>query len=211
MIFGTTARHPLAFFSRLVFLCCLVNPAWAAVISLDYVGPSNPLIGDTFAYQLRLSGLDPNRSENELLGGFQVEMAFNSTVINFERVQFSGLLGDPDMFEAIEFVGPTASGSLLFGSVSLLDSLLLADLQRTPGEDTFLDSLLLAAVVFSGAQKGISPIDLSNAVFSDALGTPIPSTPRVIQQSVKVPEPSMALLLLSGFAAFLVRNPKNRR
>ena len=211
MNFGTTARHPLVLFSRLVFLFCLVNPAWAAVISLDYVGPFHPSIGDTFAYQLRLSELDPNRSENELLGGFQVDMAFNAAIINFERVQFSGFLGDPDMFEAIEFVDQPTSGSLQFGSVSLLDSLLLANLQRTPGEDTFLDSLLLAAVVFSGAQKGISPVNLSNAVFSDALGTPIPSEPSVIQQSVKIPEPSMALLLLSGFSAFLVRNQKNRR
>ena len=187
--------------------------ARAVALSLDHVGPLHPEVGDTFAYQLRLSGLDPLRSPDELLAGFQASMTFNAEIVNFERVQFSSLLGDPDLFEAVTFVNTPAPNSLTFGNVSLLDSLFLEDLQRDPVTGDFLDSLLLAAVVFSGELDGTSPINLFDVVFSDPLGNalfPELTDGLVISQSVTVPAPGTVLLLGVGLIGLCIAVTRRR-
>ncbi|MCP4115837.1 MAG: hypothetical protein GY737_10610, partial [Desulfobacteraceae bacterium] len=95
-----------------VLLCSVaIIPGKAVAISLTlepWLSVVNP--GQSAYLNLRVSGLTVGGPPS--LGGFDVEVTYNDTILDFETVWFSNWLGNtsPISFETDIFVGDTIPG-----------------------------------------------------------------------------------------------------
>jgi hypothetical protein len=164
----------------------LASSAQAATLSLSPT-PISVVQGDSFVLDLRISDL-----AGAEVGGFDVDLAFDSALLSFSSVTFSTLLGDEALGQILTDVIPGAS-TLNVAAVSLLSAAALDALQADP--------VLLASLTFQALSPGSGSILISSAELTDALAAgitlgafaPVPVT-------VAIPEPATWLPVALGLA-----------
>jgi len=83
------------------------------ILSMDFLGSNKINVGQTAIAVLNLSGLDPNRNNDFLLAGFQVDIGFDSDIIEFSGVHFGASLGDSFELSKLASVSGLGEGELL--------------------------------------------------------------------------------------------------
>lgn len=152
----------------------------------------------------------------DLIGGFDIDLEFDTSLLAFNSVSFGTGLGDPDLFESLvdnclggELFCPAGPGRVNLYQVSFLDSGSLGALQ--PGSDLFLFSIVFDALAAGFSSVSFTRTDISDETGFEVLqvtstsGATINSSP--VDEPVPVPAPSVLSLLGIGLLLLLSRLP----
>ena len=187
----------------------LIGMATAALpvraVTLDFSPVDvSATVGDLFQVEVRAAGLGDGTSPS--LSVFDLELSFDSALLGFESVTFSGFLGDIPSFEAV-----VLADSLVFpGVLHLAESSLLEESAATCIFCTgpYLEELQgsafsLATVSFRSLAAGSGALSLAVNSLGDGSGQPLPvdalGTANVtVRPSAAIPEPASVLLILGG-------------
>lgn len=186
-----------------------VSPVIA--ISLD-IEPSMQTVGlGSFNVDVVISGLN---AAGEIVSAFDLDVAYDDSMLSATDVTFGSFLGDPLAFEAFTNVDLTTPGIVDFAELSLLFDFELASIQP--------DTFTLATLTFEATAFGTSSLIFSDG-FDDIKGRSIFDgsnfIPAILQiDSVgtanvsAVPEPGTILLLGSGLVglAGVVKRRKSK-
>jgi hypothetical protein len=176
----------------------VTTPAGAVSIELT-PATVTPLPGETFAIELRISGLGDGVAPS--LGAFDITLAFDPAAVAFASVSFGDLLGAIPGQASAEAV--PGAGTLALASFSVLSEAALDGLQ--PG------AFRLATILFEALGAAPSAIDVTAVLLGDGPGLGLAlDAPPTGAQVQPVPEPSVALLLGLGLAA-MARTSRRRR
>ncbi len=169
---------------------CLLVPS-AQAISLDFVPASQEVVvGTSVSVDIVISGLD---LAGEIVSAFDLDVTYDSTVLQATGVTFGTSLGDPFFFDVVEDSDTSTAGVVDFAALSFLSNLDLADLQG--------DSVTLATLSFDSIGVGTSSLAFILNALNDVKGLDpfIPLTLTTGTGSVTaVPEPGTILLFASG-------------
>lgn len=184
----------------------LAVPAAAFPVTLTLV-PSSAVLsaGQTLSVDIVVAGLtelDGDFEQEVALESFDLDLAFDSSRLQFTALTFGGSLGDPeDSFETyVTGPGsdPNADSVVALGVFSLLSEAALLGLQNAP--------FLLATVEFEAqgppGSALLELIDLSGSSLGGFVGSPLGdelTAPAPLFVTL-VPEPGMGVLLLAGCA-----------
>jgi hypothetical protein len=173
----------------------LLTGVWAQAVTLNLSPSSSSVnLGDLVQVELRISGLGAATAPS--LGAYDFTLAFNPAVLGFGAFTF----GDPVLGNQLDLAG--------FGTVSGFDS-------GTPGQlSAFEISLDLAAdldalqaasfalgtVSFNAVGNGVSALQFTSGVWSDAAGSPV--AVQLGSSSIRVPEPVSGGIVLAGAVLF---------
>jgi hypothetical protein len=119
------------------------------------------------------------------VGAFDLEVAFDPTILSAPSITFGPFLGDPNGLEAL-IASSLSPAAVEIAEVSLLSPAALDTLQ--PG------SFVLATLLFNGLTSGPVSLQFSRGVVDDAFG----------EKLVEVPEPATVLLLGAGLTCLAV-------
>ncbi len=145
-----------------LLVCIGQRQASAISISLEPVIPT-VTAGDSLDVAVVISGLSAGGPPS--IGGFDIEVSFDDTIVTPVAVVFGPFLGDPLLFEA--FTDAVFLADIVkLAEVSLLSPTGLDALQ--PG------SFVLATLSFDAIATGAPALSLSQAAVFDAFGNPIP-------------------------------------
>jgi hypothetical protein len=170
-------------------LALLPGAAAAATLSLVPT-PISVTQGDGFVLDLRIGNL-----AGAEVGGFDIDLAFDSTQVSFVGATFSTLLGDAGVGEVLTDV-ISGSGTLNVAAVSLLSPQALDLLQGDP--------LLLATLNFLAIAPGSSSILITSAELSDEVAGAITlDSFDPVPVQIAVPEPTALLPVSVGIALML--------
>jgi hypothetical protein len=176
------------------------NLAHATLLSLQ---PDTTVAGngETVSLDLIVSGLGNFGPDS--LGAFDVSVAYDTAVLSFAGYTLNNLLGDLDLFLAIDASGGASGGAVNVAEVSLLSAVSLNALQ--PGE------FLLASLSFDVLDlAGGASTQLSiqrGALLADATGSALQfssAAPATVAGRVSVPLPGTLLLVLGGLVSWSV-------
>jgi hypothetical protein len=173
--------------------------AEAVTITLTTFGASNVTVGSAVTVKLSVSGLGNGVAPS--LGSFDVDIAFDPTLISFSDVSFaspSQLALDAGSLQDSGVIPIGANESRVDVSETSLD---------TPEtlNDSQLDAFLLATLEFTGLSTGTATFSFAQIVLGDAEGATLPASGAVV-----VPEPSGFLLAGLASAALLLRTRRRR-
>lgn len=172
-----------------VLLC---GPAQA--VTIGFGDPLEVGSGSDFSVDLKIWDLP----EGVQLAAFDLNVAFDPSVLNFVSYSLGSSLGDP-----ANDAGDSSNG-LQGSTIHLAEISYLWDLSYQ------LSSFILATLNFSAANAGTSGLSLSEIILSDASGgrlvpDSVSAGSVTVAAAAPVPEPSTMLLLgtgLAGMAAF---------
>lgn len=181
--------------SRFLLAFALVAGALpAAMLSVDPT-PQTAMIGDMPSFDINVSGLGAFSAPS--VSAFDVDVAFDSTVLAFNSVNFGVGL---DLFAfGFNIIGVTPGpGTVNVFEVSFDFPSDLDTLQS--------DAFTLFSVKFDAIGPGTSSINLSVNTLGDSIGDPLQAdaTPGSVTVAA-VPEPSTISLLLAGLGLAAVR------
>ncbi len=124
------------------------------------------------------------------LGGFDIDVAYNSALLTPTGVTFGPFLGDPLLFEAFTDFSFATPGVVDFSEVSLLSAAELDALQS--------GSFSIATLSFDAIGSGPASFTvLATSTLADASGNPL-----------AIPEPASMLLFGLGFAGLITARRK---
>jgi len=186
-------------FSRFVLAISLMFASIAnanVILSLDPVTqPSTP--GDIISVTIMIDGLGDFEASS--LGGFNLDILFDASILSFTSYSLFDSLGDVDLLEADDFSwGLTEPGKVNVSEVSYLFDFELWDMQ--PG------SFALAELFFSVNQSGINQttsVSFGDMELTDAVGQEI-NVDRVNDAAVSIPTPATLMLMGLGLLIMLV-------
>jgi len=173
-------------------------PAGAVTLSL---APSaqDVAVGGSFDLELVVAGLGDGAPPS--LGGFDVALSFDPSLLSLDSVSIGSYLGDETLFESFSDI-VFGAGSVGIAQTSFLDAFSL-DLQ--PG------SFTLASLSFTALAPGTSAVAFGSASLADGFGAPLAFTSAGAQVSAGgvIPEPAASLLF--GLGALAVAAALRRR
>lgn len=185
--------------NRLLLFCIsmMAIPMQANAVSFSF-SPStgNINIGDSISLDLVIGELGDTGPLS--LGGFDLGIGYNASILTFDSVSYGSLLGDIDplAFETDIFTDSSVLGTLNLSEISFLSSLELDTLQSA--------SFTLATLEFSGLAAGTGSIMTGSGDLTDADGNSLvgfstfPANITVNSPST-VDEPSAFFLMLASF------------
>ena len=172
----------------------LLSGVWVHAVSLDLSPASSSVnLGDQVQVELRISGLGDGTAPS--LGAYDFMLAFNPTVLGFSAFSF----GDSILGNQLDLAG--------FGTVAGFDG-------GTPGQlsvfeisldlSTDLDTLqagafALGTISFNTLGNGVSALEFTSVLFSDAGGNPL--AVQFGSGSISVPEPVSGGLMVAAAVA----------
>jgi len=171
----------LIFTSFLALLCGWLASVPARAVSIDF-DPSSHTVqaDDTLSVDIVISGLG-----KLIVSAFDLDVLYDPQLLLNQSIDFGPWLGDPTLFEVLEYpTGPATDpwvGVLDFSAVSLLPDAGLKALQQSAN-----GTLTLATLNFDVLQNGTADLQ-----FSWGPGNMI----------VLAPEPGTVLLLAGGLLA----------
>jgi len=178
--------------------------AAAVTISVEPSYTETRQLGIPISLDITVSGLTAGGPDS--LGAFSMDLAFGSSILGYDSVDFGAFLGstDPLLFEADFFVdesGLAGSPSTLYiEEISFLTNLELDALQGS--------SFTLATLHFTTVSRGLTLVRPQNVVLSDAYGFQL-AAPSIDVGRVYVDEPqSLWLLLIGSIALSLARRQR---
>jgi len=176
-------------------------------VGLTFVPASQDVnTNDLAVVDLQVVGVGDHTSPS--LGGFDVTVTFNPSVLSFVGATFGGFLGDIGLVEALGMVTPPPpSGVVNLFEVSLLTGGELATLQSS--------SFVIASLTFQAITGGSSALSLSKVILSDENGVELVD-PDLLGGVITVrgggggggtvvPEPSTFVLVASCLLGLLLR------
>ncbi len=187
----------------LIFIGCFafLNSASAAVIDFS---PSSTTVdvGDAFSVDVVISDLYASDGSREIVSAFDLDVLYDSTVLDATGVTFGASLGDELLFEVLN-VAVLSSGRVDFAALSWLwnDELLALQSEASFTLATISFEALTAGSsfltfdpdIYPGVDvKGLdpwTPFDLSNSTGQGQV---------TVNAAVSVPEPSLVLLMITG-------------
>ena len=180
------SRLMCAFCACVFTVVMFVSSVQAATISIV---PSSQTINvsETTAADLVISGLGNFTSPS--LGGFDIDVTFDDSILSFNSETFGTLLG-----ASIQGVDTSTPGVVSLFEVSLESVSTLDGLQP--------DSFLLATLMFDGIALGTSQLGFGYVLLSDAIAGEIPTTlvPAVV---TVVPLPASIWLFASALGGLI--------
>lgn len=160
-------------------------------------------ISDLAVVDLQVVGVGDHTSPS--LGGFDVTVTFNPSILSFVGAIFGGFLGDIGLGEAVSIVTPPPpSGVVNLFEVSLLTGAELAMLQSS--------SFVIASLTFQAIAGGSSSLSVSKVILSDENGGELVNPDllggviTVRGGGVVVPEPSTVVLVASCLLGLVLRH-----
>ncbi len=179
-------------------LTLFINTASAVTIYFD---PTDSVVhtGNSVDIDLMISVSEPS------LGSFTVDIAYDSSIISFNSVNYSDALGSIANGDADPFTTEST------GSVTLSNFSFLLDTELDALQDS---SFVLATLSFMGLAIGSSDlitdaIDFSNGVGDDITATIIANSGFVEVVTGEIPEPSSYLLMLFSIVLLSVQKRRN--
>lgn len=160
----------------------------ASAVTVGFVTPAtDPIVNDLFSVEIVAAGLG-----NAVIGAYDLDIGFDSSVITFVDAVPSGALGDPTGMMPTSIFSASAAGNVLdIFEVSLLTN--QADLEALQPNDP----VVLATLTFQAIASGTSPLSFDQLFVADFFGLPLDATG--VDGSVSaIPEPSAALVFGSA-------------
>lgn len=180
----------LAFASSATAVSFTLAPATASVAP-----------GEMILLTLVASDLAPS-----VIGGYDIDVVFDPSVISVVNYTLAGVLGDLTLGEAFDFSGGAATPGILNLTVlSTLDAASLATLQQ--GQFAIAT---FSVMIDAAAAGGAHSLSLALNALTDGSGIPIAPNSLSGASLNVIPEPSTALLLSVGLAAMAGRRRERK-
>jgi hypothetical protein len=157
-------------------------------------------LGGTASVDIKVDGI----GVNPFVGGFDITVLFDNTILGKPTVAFGNGLGTPPS-EALTGSTPLA-GSVEFFEISFLDPTTLSELQFG-----LIPSFTLATLKVPTTALGTSPLSMTNVTLGDPNGDPITFDTGTGQITVVTPEPGTMMLFAVAVLVFLVGTRRGMR
>ena len=190
----------------LIIVGALVTSLSANAVTLDLSPATSSVnLGDSVEVELRIAGLGVGTAPS--LGAYDFTLEFNPAVLGFGAFTF----GDPVLGNHLDLAG--------FGTVSGFDGGTAGQLNvfeislDLAGDLDALQasSFALGTISFNALGNGVSPLQFTSAVWSDAGGNPL--AVQLGSGSISVPEPVSGGIVVAGAVLFALaaRQLKRKR
>lgn len=177
----------------------LINFGHAATVSLN---PS--LVAATQGSQFSVDVIVGGLTGSELVGGFDLDVVFNASVLNANSVAFGSALGVDGVDQFSNAV--ISAGRIDFAAVSLLSG---TDLMVLQGGPFVIARLLFDATGLGSTTLGFDLLTAPGLLFSDEFGNALSMSVgseafvQVTNGGSAVPEPGSLALTLLGLLGFV--------